>query len=73
MTLPDEPKGWRKLQAMAQREKDPQKLASILDKMNDLLDAHEKMTARIMKQRQPEKGDFDVGPSLDLRVCWTKT
>jgi hypothetical protein len=40
-----EPNGWRKLQAMAQRERDPQKLASIIDQMNCLLDRHEKMTA----------------------------
>ena len=45
MTLLDEPKGWRKLQAMAQRENDPQKLASIIDQMNQLLDEHERMAA----------------------------
>ena len=45
MALLDEPKGWRKLQAMAQRENDPQKLASIIDQMNQLLDHHERMAA----------------------------
>jgi len=45
VTLLDEPKGWRKLQAMAQRENDPQKLASIIDQMNQLLDEHERMAA----------------------------
>ena len=45
MRLPNEPKGWRKLQRMAQRENDPQKLASIIDRMNRLLDSHEKMDA----------------------------
>jgi hypothetical protein len=45
VALLDEPKGWRKLQSMAQREKDPQKLASIIDQMNRLLDQHERMAA----------------------------
>jgi hypothetical protein len=43
--LLDEPRGWRKLQAMAQRERDPQKLAFIIDQMNRLLDRHERMAA----------------------------
>jgi hypothetical protein len=30
--LPDEPKGWRKLQTMAQKELNPKKLASILER-----------------------------------------
>jgi len=45
VALLDEPKGWRILQAMAQRERDPQKLASIIGKMNRLLDHHERMAA----------------------------
>ncbi len=40
--LSDEPKGWRKLQAMAQKERNPEKLAAILERMNRLLTAHEK-------------------------------
>ena len=36
----NEPKGWRHLQEMAQREQDPQALAAIIDKMNCLLDQH---------------------------------
>ncbi len=40
--LPDEPKGWRKLQAMAQKERNPKKLAAIFERMNRLLTAHEK-------------------------------
>ena len=39
--LIDEPEGWRHLQELAQREKDPLLLASIIDKMNRLLDQHE--------------------------------
>jgi hypothetical protein len=42
--LPDEPKGWRKLQAMAQKEHNPEKLAAILKRMNRLLTAHEKQS-----------------------------
>jgi hypothetical protein len=45
MTLPDEPPGWRLLQAMAQYEPDPAKVASILAEMNRLLDAHERSAA----------------------------
>ena len=41
----DEPKGWRVLQTLAQEESDPQRLASIIDEMNHLLDRHEKMIA----------------------------
>jgi hypothetical protein len=40
--LPGEPKGWRKLQEMAQRETDPKKLVAIIDKMNALLTEEEK-------------------------------
>ncbi len=40
MELLNEPKGWRHLQEMAQREQDPQALAAIIDKMNRLLDQH---------------------------------
>jgi hypothetical protein len=42
--LPDEPKGGRKLQAMAQKERNPEKLAAILKRMNRLLTAHEKQS-----------------------------
>jgi hypothetical protein len=36
----DEPPGWKRLQRTAQRETDPKKLAHIIKKMNQLLDAH---------------------------------
>jgi len=45
VTLLHEPEGWQKLQAMAQQETDPQRLESIIDRMNRLLDRHEKMAA----------------------------
>ncbi|MGA8834783.1 MAG: hypothetical protein WB538_04050 [Candidatus Sulfotelmatobacter sp.] len=44
--LDDEPKGWRLLQERAQREKDPEKLAQIIDEMNQLLTEHEKAAAK---------------------------
>jgi hypothetical protein len=44
VALLDEPPGWRHLQAMAQQEKDPHRLAFIIDQMNCLLDRHEKMS-----------------------------
>jgi hypothetical protein len=40
--LLDEPQGWRSLQHMAQQETDPQRLSSIIEEMNRLLDCHEK-------------------------------
>jgi len=42
----DEPEGWRKLWEKAQRERDPAKLAAIIDEMNKLLTEHEKAAAR---------------------------
>jgi len=43
--LPDEPRGWRKLQTMAQKERDPKKVAAIIERMNRLLAAHEKRSS----------------------------
>ena len=43
MGLLDEPRGWRQLHAIAQQERNPQRLASLIDQMNSLLDRHEKM------------------------------
>jgi 23S rRNA maturation mini-RNase III len=42
----EEPKGWRQLQQRAQREKDPKKLAQIIDQMNQLLTEHEHAAAK---------------------------
>lgn len=41
----DEPEGWRILWERAQREKDPEKLAKLIDEMNQLLSEHEKAAA----------------------------
>lgn len=43
--LPEEPEGWRELQEKAQRERDPKKLAALIDKMNELLTEWEKKAA----------------------------
>ena len=40
--MEDEPKGWRVLQKRAQLEKDPKKLAKLIDEMNQLLAEYEK-------------------------------
>ncbi len=42
----DEPEGWRILWERAQEEKDPEKLAKLIDEMNQLLSEHEKAAAR---------------------------
>jgi hypothetical protein len=44
--LDDEPKGWKCLQERAQREEDPEKLAQIIDEINELLTEHEAAAAR---------------------------
>ena len=50
--LRDEQKGWKELQAKAQKERDPQKLALILDQLNRLLDEHERMAATRIKEQE---------------------
>jgi hypothetical protein len=35
--IPDEPEGWRELQALAKSERDPRKLEAIIAEMNQLL------------------------------------
>jgi hypothetical protein len=49
----DEPEGWRRLWEKAQRERDPAKLAAIIDEMNKLLSEHEKAAARNDKPPAP--------------------
>jgi hypothetical protein len=41
----EEPKGWKCLQELAQREKDPRRLAQIIDQMNQLLTEQERAAA----------------------------
>ena len=68
MALLDEPKGWRKLQAMAQRENDPQKLASIIDQMNRLLDEHERMAADRSSSAGMSRNRIDNPIKLDVEL-----
>jgi hypothetical protein len=56
--LLDEPKGWRRLWESAQRERNPKKLATLIDQMNQLLTEHEKAaepgkrpTASLLRER----------------------
>ena len=60
--LRDEPKGWKRLQRKAQRERDPQKLALIIDQLNRLLDEHERLAA---KRDAREAGNAAGGASKE--------
>jgi len=53
----DEPKGWRKLWERAQREKDPKKLAALIDQLNQLLSEHEKAAEPEKKLTTPLTGE----------------
>jgi hypothetical protein len=57
---PNEPKGWRTLWERAQREKDPKKLAAIIDQMNQLLTEHEKAAAD--EKRKPPHDSMSERP-----------
>jgi hypothetical protein len=39
------PRGWKKLHDLAQNESDPKKLATLIERLNSVLDHHEKMLA----------------------------
>ena len=70
MELPDEPKGWRILQAKAQQEKDSAKLASIIDQMNRLLHKHEKIGAiGDPPVRDPAAPVPPNSPKLSTELC----
>jgi hypothetical protein len=61
---PDEPHGWRQLHAMAQQEKDPQRLALIIDQMNSLLEQHQE----IFENENPSTRAWDPDNPLKLDV-----
>jgi hypothetical protein len=61
----DEPRGWRRLQAMAQRATDPQSLAAIIDEMNRILDQHERMAERA---RQGASHGTMCDPTINLEA-----
>jgi hypothetical protein len=50
---------------MAQQERDPQRLASLIDQMNSLLDRHEKMTEN---ENQPTSATIDPDNLIELEV-----
>ncbi len=58
-----EPKGWRRLHNKAQRERDPRKLALIIDQLNQLLSEHEK-TADL-----ENANSCRVADDLEERAC----
>lgn len=62
-----EPQGWRQLHAMAQQERDPQKLAYLIDQMNSLLAQHEKMGENDDPSTSPWK-DPDNLVKLDVHT-----
>ncbi len=51
----DEPEGWRSLWELAQRERDPTKLAAIIDQMNQLLSEHEKAAEELERPAKRSK------------------
>jgi 23S rRNA maturation mini-RNase III len=53
--LPGEPKGWRRLQALVQREVDTQKLAILLKRLDDLLTASEQESVDRRKKADPSR------------------
>jgi hypothetical protein len=66
MDLANEPEGWRRLQGMAQRENDPQVLASLIDEMNSLLDQQARIAAAEIQHPAPSK--TGCGPTVRLEV-----
>jgi hypothetical protein len=68
MDLTNEPEGWRRLQEMAQRERDPQVLASLIDKMNSLLDQHSRIAAAEIQHPAPCKRGSDPAGRLEVQT-----
>jgi hypothetical protein len=56
--LADEPEGWRHLQEMAQRERNPKRLIEIIDQMNRLLDKHERRASGAIRASLPDSPEF---------------
>jgi hypothetical protein len=49
------PPGWAELQSKARHEKDPKKLARLIDEMNQLLSEYEKAATGRSEKGRPEK------------------
>jgi hypothetical protein len=61
--IPDEPEGWRELQALAKSERDPKKLEAIIAEMNQLLAGWERRTSSTnldSNRRAPGKQALDT-------------
>jgi hypothetical protein len=56
--LLDEPQGWSRLQAMAQRERDPKRLVEIINQMICVLDEREGRPAR-RSTRESDRSSSD--------------
>jgi len=70
VALPDEPAGWKELQELAQRERDPRELAKILEKMNCLLNEHERRAALNEEpDRKPGRKSSKRRSTLGLQTC----
>ncbi|MFY9790182.1 MAG: hypothetical protein WAJ99_03315 [Candidatus Sulfotelmatobacter sp.] len=67
----NEPKGWRHLQEMAQREQDPQVLAAIIDKMNRLLDQHN--WSGMPEPQLPSQHLSTPDSAIGLEICCDQT
>ena len=67
MGLLDEASGWRKLQSMAQRERDPQYLAFMIEEMNRLLDRHERMATGNAEEPGSQNRISDGAISLEVQ------
>jgi hypothetical protein len=63
----NEPKGWRHLQEMAQREQDPGALAAIIDKMNRLLDQHN--WSAVLEPQLPSQHSSTSDSTIGLEIC----
>jgi hypothetical protein len=62
MKQPPAPRGWKKLHDLAQNESDPKKLATLIDRLNSLLDDHEKMLAT--PANKTAKGEKKTGKKV---------
>jgi hypothetical protein len=62
MKQPPAPRGWKKLHDLAQNESDPRKLATLIERLNSLLDDHEKMLAT--PANKTAKGEKKTGKKV---------
>jgi|GEM_PF-4976548 len=68
MHLPDEPKGWQRLQAMAQNAPDTESLVRIIDEMYSLLDRHERDHWQTISEIETEPASAARKPAMAIEV-----